>query len=609
MLRPVWWTGTVLFSALFLCACDASGVTMINPLGGPGSGSAGSANTVDGGIGGARISKPGQYAGYSQAVYPGYGQTSQYVSMRDGTKLALDLYRPKNDKGEVVDKPLPVLWLHTPFNRRTYMGGSTLENYPGFASRLVAYGYVVAIVDFRGLYASYGSNIANQRGEWLEPARWDAYDITEWLATQPWSNGRIGMFGCGAAGSSQLQAASTKPPHLQAIFPLSCEFDAYSDAVPGGISPPKGTAPMPVGDVPAAQRDAMAAPVDGDDSRGMLNEAIAQHSKNVDSPGYVPFRDSVGENVAKPWWTESSPNSYLEAMQLSKVAIYFAANWDEVGKSGPFFAFSNVKNPVKLIIGPAKQCDWATVKSDTGFDLMIEELRFFDYWLKDVDNEVMTEPQVHFYTYNAPKGMEWQSSVRWPMLNEQRTRYYLGEKTLAIGPAPDGKDEIKVDYSVTPETAAQKGLVYETEQLATDLQITGHPSMELWVSSTANDGDFVATLQDVAADGTVASYNVSGRLRASHRKLAQAPYNNLGLPWHRSFEQDAQQLMPGEPAQLLFDLLPISIIIKAEHKLRLVLTFSAGALTPRVDPAPMVSVYRDGLHRSALILPVVRTGL
>jgi uncharacterized protein len=609
MPRQVWWTGVLLFSVLTLCACDSADVAQFDPIN-TGSGSAGNAGTLDGGTGTARISKPGQYVGYSQPVYPGYGQTSQYVSMRDGTKLALDLYRPKGADGQMVDKPMPVLWLHTPFNRRTYMGGPAFETYPVSASRLVAYGYVVAIVDFRGLYASYGSNIAYQRGEWLEPARWDAYDITEWLATQPWSNGRVGMFGCAAAGSSQLQAASTKPPHLQAIFPMSCEFDAYADAAPGGTAPPRGTPPMlPAGDVPAAQRDALAAPVDGDESRAMLGEAIAQHANNLDSPGYVPFRDSVGENVPKPWWTDTSPHSHIDAIQLSKVAIYFATNWDDAGKYGSFFAFNSFKNPMKLIVGPAKQCDWATVKNDTGFDLMFEELRFFDYWLKDVDNSVMTEPAVYFYTYNAPAGMEWQAAVRWPLQNEQRTRYYLGEKNLSTATSADGKDDIVVDYSVTPETVVQKGLAYETTALPADLQVTGHPSVEVWASSTAADGDFVATLQDVAADGSVASYTVNGRMRAGHRKLAQAPYNNLGLPWHRSFEQDVQPLKPGEAAQLLFDLQPISIVFKAGHRIRLVLTFAAGAATPRVEPAPMISIYRDAQRRSALLLPVARTGI
>ena len=166
---------------------------------------------------------------------------SQYVQVSDGTKLAMDLYRPKDKAtGKVIDTRLPVLWMHTPYNRR-YSNDKVLtgEGYPGTAAKLVKYGYVVAIVDFRGLYASYGHNVAFNRGEWLTAARRDAYDITEWLAKQPWSNGNIGMWGCSATGGSQLQAATTAPPHLKAIFPMSCEFDAYSFRVPGGMAPAK----------------------------------------------------------------------------------------------------------------------------------------------------------------------------------------------------------------------------------------------------------------------------------------------------------------------------------------------------------------------------------
>ena len=76
------------------------------------------------------------------------------------------------------------------------------------------------------------------------------------------------------------------------------------------------------------------------------------------------------------------------------------------------------------------------------------------------------------------------------------------------------------------------------------------------MSSTATDGDFIATIQDVAPDGTATSYNVNGRIRASLRKLQNAPYNNLGLPWHGFHEADVIPLTPGKPAELVFEILP-----------------------------------------------------
>ena len=114
--------------------------------------------------------------------------------MRDGTRLAVDVFRPTQGGKAATDK-LPVVWMHTPYNRRTTQNGLTAANYPGKALQLVKYGYAVAVADFRGTYASFGRNAGYNRGEWQDAARFDAYDITEWLATQPWSNGKVGHVG------------------------------------------------------------------------------------------------------------------------------------------------------------------------------------------------------------------------------------------------------------------------------------------------------------------------------------------------------------------------------------------------------------------------------
>jgi predicted acyl esterase len=559
------------------------------------------------------VSHPGEYAGYGEAVYDDeYAVTSQYVQVSDGTKLAMDLYRPKGKtSGNVIDDPLPVIWMHTPYNRRhsNNKGALTVESYPGTAARLVKYGYVVATVDFRGLYASYGHNEAFNRGEWITAARRDAYDITEWLAGQPWSNGNIGMWGCSATGGSQLQAATTAPPHLKAIFPMSCEFDVYSFRVPGGMAPDQGTRTRAMSSQEA--RDAAAVPVDADTDRSQLNEAIAEHAGTVENPGYAPYRDSFADAItdptSQPWWIKSSPHTYLEEINDSNIAMYLAANWDEgPTKHGAFFTFNNAANPAKLIVGPAGHCGWLAVEKQTGFDITVEERRFFDYWLKGIDNGIMDEDPVYYYTYNAPAGSEWRSAGQWPLPDEKRVQYYLGDGSLSsMEPTGyDQKDEVTVAYDVTPDNMTAKGLLYETAPLTSDVQLTGHPTINLWVSSTATDGDFIATIQDAAPDGTAASYNVHGRLRASLRKLQNAPYNNLGLPWHGFYQADVTPLVPGEPVELTFEILPISMVIKAGHRIRLVMHF-ADRTTPRLDPAPKVTIYRDATHRSYLTLPII----
>ena len=105
-------------------------------------------------------------------------------------------------------------------------------------------------------------------------------------------------------------------------------------------------------------------------------------------------------------------------------------------------------------------CAWFTVEKDTGFDIAVEERRFFDHWLKGIDNGVMSEPKVYYYTYNAPKAEAWRSASAWLLSEEQRVPYYLGAKTLGVAAPsePSAKDERAVDYDVSASNAASRGL-------------------------------------------------------------------------------------------------------------------------------------------------------
>ena len=254
-----------------------------------------------------KVSRPGEYRGYSSAHFDGHELTSRYVQVRDGTRLAVDIFRPAN-AGRVAAGRFPIVWMHTPYNRRDTQGGLTAANYPGKALQLVKYGYVVAVADFRGTYASFGRNAGFNRGEWQDAARFDAYDITEWLASQPWSNGKIGMWGCSATGGSQMQALSTAPPHLKAIFPMSCEWDVYSWVAVGGITPPRTHLPRSCAVRRADERDRSAVPVDADTDGTRCATAIAEHKDNLETPGYVPFRDSVSERLRQRLVDQEQPS-------------------------------------------------------------------------------------------------------------------------------------------------------------------------------------------------------------------------------------------------------------------------------------------------------------
>jgi predicted acyl esterase len=157
----------------------------------------------------AQVSKPGDYSGYSPQLYTETVRNSQYVAVRDGTKIAVDILRPAQ-AGVAVSTRYPVLWIFN-WGGRAQNGNHAVDQY----ADLVKYGYVVAFVDARGTGVSYGHQI----GSYNRTDVRDTYDLTEWFGTQPWSDGNVGMMGCSHSGQIEWLAAGMKPPHLKAIFP------------------------------------------------------------------------------------------------------------------------------------------------------------------------------------------------------------------------------------------------------------------------------------------------------------------------------------------------------------------------------------------------------
>jgi putative CocE/NonD family hydrolase len=264
----------------------------------------------------------------------------------------------------------------------------------------------------------------------------------------------------------------------------------------------------------------------------------------------------------------------------------------------------------------------------------MEHLRWFDYWLKGIDNGIMDEPPITYYVMGAD---EWRTADQWPLPNQQITPFYFqagpsgsvnssNDGLLSQDlPADSGQDDYTIDYTTTtgpttrwtdgygggfgyPDmiTNDQKGLTYTTAPLDADIEVTGHPVIHLWVSSTSDDGDFYAYLEEVDENG-VSTYISEGTLHASHRALSDPPFNYMDLPFHRSYAEDVVPLTPGEPAELVFDLLPTSNVFDAGHRIRITIT-GADADNYEVvalDPAPTVSIYRGGDRASYIDLPVI----
>src|SRR5690606_18608491 len=129
-------------------------------------------------------------------------------------------------------------------------------------------------------------------------------------------------------------------------------------------------------------------------------------------------------------------------------------------------------------------CDWTTVEKETGFDILVEELRFFDHWLKGIDNGIMQQAPVTYYTYNLETSdigiPGWHVSDSWPLEEQQLTEFKLVEGGLKHdGAVAQGSTEVTVDYEVSNDNFWEKGLTVVTEPLTQDTQITGHPVLRL----------------------------------------------------------------------------------------------------------------------------------
>lgn len=588
-----------------------------------------------------RVSEPGVYEGYSAAEYDGYVRTSEYLTMRDGIRLAADILRPSMG-GVVHPGKLPVVWTHHRYNRAFFRNDSLIDYAAGFGGgtdRLLHHGYVVAAVDTRGGGASFGT----QPGFFAPDEAKDAYEITEWLAAQPWSTGAVGMTGRSYLGITQLFAASQAPPHLKAIFPEMYVFEWYPMIYPGGVfrdefftkwqylthnldnSRTFSWGPRSFGGV---------APVDGPQGMAQRDSAIAGHQVNRDVFAMwsgVPYRNSVDPVSSKEIHAERGPATYLDQINRAGIPVYGLAGWYDAFPRDAFLWFRNLQVPQKLVIGP-----WFHGGGE-GFDLAAERHRWFDRWLKNVDNGIDREPAIRYYVIDAPAGSEWRTATTWPIPEATPTDFFFREgKAGSAASFNDGQllraapvDRAAADTRVIDTTATlgpgnrwastyggpdgypdlapndTKGFTWTTASLATPAEVVGHPVVHLWVTSSAGDFDAMVYLEDVDSTGK-STYVTEGVLRASHRKLSQPPFDNFGLPWPRSFKADVAKL-PTEPTELVFDLHPTAKRFAAGHQIRVTLQGADRntrmAVHPRVPPR--VAVYRDATRPSRIVLPLV----
>jgi len=561
-----------------------------------------------------KISAFGIYQGYSQQAFPDQIKSSFYLPMRDGVRLAVDLYRP-GINGKAAEGKFPVVWHHT-FDRH-YVGVAATSAVAATPD-LTKYGYVVALVERRGLGASFGE----RRGYNDRIEAEDAYEVNEWLARQPWSTGKVGIVGCSNTGAAAMHAITIRPPHLVAAFVGCFAWDTYDWTLRGGIFAQWGT-----GVQRTVEEDMKAKPVDGDESKTLLAQAAQEHQKSTNLAAMwrgLPYRDDFSPLTASRFWSEGSIASYADEMRQSGVVLYITGGWrDDLRKDG-LVTFANwTPGKRHIIIGP-----WTHCRND-GFDLFAEMHRFFDFYLQGIDNGFANDPPIHFFTVNAPAGKEWQASDVWPPRGVQETKLNLAGKPR-LSDTPSGKSTLlQVRYEVTcaagfdpalqagpyaqPCPVEQAGAHFLSTPLKTDAEVTGHPIADLWISADATDVNLFVYLEDVAPDGSITAIT-DGRQRASLRKTAQPPWDNLGLPWHPSRRDDVEPLVPLTAVRVQIALFPVSYLFKAGHRIRVSLTGADYRERDRqaANPAPIITINDSKANSSVIVLPMrtraVRSG-
>ena len=530
-----------------------------------------------------------------------------YLPMRDGVRLAVTVARPARG-GKAVEGRFPVIWHHT-LNAFQEPADGTGPRSAGFRSipLLTDHGYVVVQVARRGNGQSFGE----RRGYHDRNEAQDAYDITQWLASQSWSDGKVGIYGCSNTGDAAMHAVSMRPPALKAAFVGCFSWHKYDAFRRGGIFAQWGTGPSRT-----IEDDMKLRPVDDDPDKRLLRQAAEEHLRStplLEMWKELPYRDSYSPLVGSRFWAEGSVASYQDQVRRSGVALYVVGGWlDELRDQG-FLTYLNVPGS-RVIIGPWTHC------ANQDFALVEEAHRFFDEHLKGIDTGLSRQAPIRYFTNNSSPGTEWRGASRWPVEGTRERHFTLGGRgNLVEGSRrpDDGARAFTVKYEVNCPDAASgpnaqpchlpgAGLSYVTAPLRLDTEVTGSGVADLWISADAADANVFAYLEDVAPDGTVRVVT-EGRLKASLRATEGAPWKMpAGIPWHRSFAGDAAPLVPGKAERLVFELMPASWIFKAGHRIQLTVTGADYRERARDAStlARTVTVHADRERPSAMILPV-----
>ncbi len=581
----------------------------------------------------------------------------EQAAMRDGVELATEVYLPDGDG------PFPVILQRTPYNRRSPAPGSDCDAAVGryFAER----GYATLNQDTRGRYRSEGEFDA------MRQEAHDGYDAVEWAAAQPWSNGKVGMVGGSYVGLTQWQAAGEQPPHLVAIAPHYSSSDylqgwTYQSGAFDLWFAQSWTSQTLAPDTLQRRLEAAGLPAAAVQQEVAAFVAAGREKLLDDWLWQLPLKDFAAfrrdGNIAAyydEWLERPGYDDYWAHLDVElkypriRVPALVTGGWYDIFQGGTVRNFIGMRdeggseaarNGTQLVMRalchacpPDTTAGEIDFGPDNTFDLNAAWVRWFDYWLKGIDNGVPNDPAVRLFVMVPPDegtagGGFWITADQFPLPDAVETRFYLrsggnantaaGDGLLTTdGPGGDADEYVYDPADPVPtvggnmccandllpsgafdQRAVERRsdvLVYTTEPLGDDLAVIGPVQVELWATSSAPDTDFTAKLVDVHPDGY--AHNVSeGIIRARYRN------SDYRESW----------LTPGAAHDYTIDLGYTATVFRRGHRIRLEVSSSnfphfdrnpntrtAFGESADVQPATQ-RVLHDDLHPSRLVLQV-----
>jgi predicted acyl esterase len=509
------------------------------------------------------------------------------IEVRDGTLLCADVFRPNH-----TDK-FPVIITLGPYPKdihfKKWHSERTFEDLPEDGPYMhwetvnpewwVPQGYVVIRVDARGTGKSPGrpNQLTMREAE-------DFYDAVEWAGVQSWSNGRVAVMGISYFAMNSWRVASLNPPHLAAVVAWEGAFDLYRDVNRhGGILSNTFT--------------------------GRWSAHTSGQTPDATEPE-EQHRQRAERELYHAGFARNNPD-----LADIKVPLLSAGNWGGVGL--------HLRGNVEGYLGAGSEHKFLRIHYGDhvipfySLEGRLEQKRFLEQWLKDIDTGILREPPIKLAIRHGGDDYRWRYEDEWPMARTLWTEFYLdaADKTLSTD-KPGLKAE--VSYGAEPD-AEVKGATFSTDPFEQDTEVTGPIKLKLWVSSRIDDADIFAILRHIGADGTEIMYMgqmgheiaaAYGWLRLSHRKLDPERSTHY-RPFHT--HDQLQLVKPGEVVPVEIEIWPASMILKRGHRLILEI---ASEDDPRIDPfthtdpqdriqSGTVSVHTGDDFDSFLLLPVI----